>query len=280
MGWVLFSAGRPWRRGPAAARLRLEELERREVPATFLRIVETPNYVPTAPAQSTCDVLSVTVAGKQYQYAGVQVGVKLADSPGALPGDGKADFYTFCVDLEHEANLSSPYEVTTARATSLSNGAAIAYLYDTFNTPVGQPLDRTHAAALQLAIWEAGHGGAVIVTRADRDAMNARNGAAETDRVLDLAARYLVSVPCHPHAGATVLVSSPCNGGPAAQTLLGPACLPSKTGPTHCGTESGCGHDKDGAHRAETCRRPEGGRDLRQECVVHHPICGGIDSGK
>ncbi len=211
----------------------MEDLERRDVPsASYLQIVTTPNYEYSSSAIGNFDALSVTVNGTQYQYAGIQFGVKLANSASALPGNFTPDFYAFCVDVTKMANLTSAYQVTTTPASTLPNGAAIAYLYDTFNSPVGSPLDKTHAAALQLAIWEAEYG-TNIVTQSDINFMDAPpyNGStaaaatAETNAILSDAAAYLSAIPANPTAAATVYV------GAGVQSMLAPPCSPSPSCP-------------------------------------------------
>ncbi len=127
-------------------------------------------------------------------------------------------------------------------SSSLHNGSAIAYLYDTFNSAVGSPLDKTHAAALQLAIWEEEYGtnivtssdvspigwscasrssilyGTNIVTSSDVSFMNSYNGTAETTNLLNQAASYLSKVPSNPTAVATVFNSATSG----IQSLIGP----------------------------------------------------------
>jgi uncharacterized repeat protein (TIGR01451 family)/choice-of-anchor A domain-containing protein len=195
--------------------LALEQLERRDCPSTFLQVVSTPNY----PTLGSFDAVSATVAGTQYQYAGIQFGVKVASSASALPGNGVPDFYSFCVDITQSANLTTSYSVSTSDAAStLPNGKAVAFLYDTYNSPVGSPLDKTHAAALQIAIWEAEYGTG-IVTPSDVSFMNSYNGTAETTSLLNAAATYLASVPSNPTSDGTVYG---LGLGTAPQSLIGP----------------------------------------------------------
>ena len=208
------AASRQAQRQPTACPA-VETLERRDVPSTFLQIVTTPNY----PTQGSFDALSVTVNNQQYQYAGIQFGVKLAGSASGLPGNSAPAFYSFCVDITHDANLASPYQVAPTPASSiLPNSAAISFLYNTFNTPVGSPLDKTHAAGLQLAIWEEEYG-TNIVTSSDVSFMNSYNGTAETTSILNAAAGYLGAVPSNPPADAAVYVA------PGIQSMIGPALV-------------------------------------------------------
>jgi hypothetical protein len=186
--------------------------------------VSTPNY-----PGGSFDAVSVTVNNTQYNYAGIQFGVKVASSPSALPGNGKPDFYAFCVDITHDANLSSAYQATPSSVSAtLPNGSAIAYLYNKFNTPVGSPLSKTQAAGLQLAIWEEEYG-RNIVTPTNVSFMDGYNGTAETNAVLSAAANYLKAVPCIPIGDATVY------SAPNTQGLIGPyTCDYTPPTPTPC----------------------------------------------
>jgi hypothetical protein len=65
-------------------------------------------------------------------------------------------FYTFCVDLDHEVQGGQVYQVNPESLTDPTfgrpNGAQIAYLYSTYGT--SQITNNDYAAALQLAIWD------------------------------------------------------------------------------------------------------------------------------
>jgi hypothetical protein len=191
----------------------LEQLERRDVPSTFLQVVSTPNY----PTMGQFDAVSVTVNGTQYPYAGIQFGAKLASNPSDLPGNGVPDFYAFCVDITAPANLSSSYQVATTPASTLPNGGAIAYLYDMFNSAVSSPLNKTQAAGLQLAIWEEEYS-TNIVTSNDVSFMDNYNGSAETTNLIKQANSYLSMVPSNPTGVATVYKSASSDD----QSLIGP----------------------------------------------------------
>jgi hypothetical protein len=72
-------------------------------------------------------------------------------------------FYTFCVDLDHEVQSGQVYQVNPESLADPTfgrpNGAQIAYLYTTYGTT--QITNNDYAAALQLAIWdEVANGGA------------------------------------------------------------------------------------------------------------------------
>ena len=72
-------------------------------------------------------------------------------------------FYTFCVDLDHEVHNGQIYQVVPESLTDPTygrpNGAAIAYLYANYGT--AQITNSDTAAALQLAFWnEVANGGA------------------------------------------------------------------------------------------------------------------------
>jgi hypothetical protein len=65
--------------------------------------------------------------------------------------NGGPVFNTFCVDLDHLANVGQTYNVVPTSTNQLNSGDKIAYLYNTF----GQGnLDNATAAGLQLAIWD------------------------------------------------------------------------------------------------------------------------------
>jgi PEP-CTERM motif-containing protein len=65
-------------------------------------------------------------------------------------------FYTFCVDLDHEVQSGQVYQVDPESLTDplygRPNGAQIAYLYSTYGT--SQITNNDYAAALQLALWD------------------------------------------------------------------------------------------------------------------------------
>ena len=197
----------------------IEELERRDVPSTYLDVVSEVQFT-----TGTFDGLYVTVNNTTYGVAGTQFAAKLASTIGALPGNSVPDFYSFCLDVGTDISVSNPYQATLSPASSfVPNGNAIAYLYNTFNSPVGTPLGKTQAAALQLAIWEEEYGtniaGLDIVTPSDITSMDTYNGATETNAILSLAATYLSDVPSSPTSTATIY--TPVVAG-STQCLIGP----------------------------------------------------------
>lgn len=74
-------------------------------------------------------------------------------------------FNTFCVDLFDDVNIGQQYLVNPVSTGGLTNGAEVAYLYNTYGTATISPSGSTtygsftltnsdYAAALQLAIWD------------------------------------------------------------------------------------------------------------------------------
>ena len=95
-------------------------------------------------------------------YAGQYVGT-IASTEAGLSSAAAQQFNTFCVDLNDEVSVNQVYEVAqTSTSTGLSNGSAIAYLYNTYGQSLitgsnvnGSGLNSDdYAAALQLAIWD------------------------------------------------------------------------------------------------------------------------------
>jgi hypothetical protein len=95
-------------------------------------------------------------------YAGQYEGTIAATQAGlSLPT--AQTFATFCVDLNDEVSLNQEYQVApTSTNTGLTNGGAVAYLYNTYGASLitgsninGSGLNAAdYAAALQLAIWD------------------------------------------------------------------------------------------------------------------------------
>ena len=96
-------------------------------------------------------------------YTGQSVG-QLSTTPDF---SASPQFYTFCVDLDHQVQNGQVYQVNPESLTDplygRPNGAQIAYLYTTYGTT--QITNADYAAALQLAIWDelANGGGAPTV---------------------------------------------------------------------------------------------------------------------
>jgi hypothetical protein len=184
--------------------LSLETLERRDLPSTYLSLVNVPGFNPATGAQNY-DQINFTYNGQSLTDAGVQLGVAVSSSPTIAAGTPPT-FYGYCVDLLHPINLNQPYQVRpTSAVSALPNGAALAYLYDTFNPEVsslqvGTSAYKNAAAALQLAIWEKEFGSAFHLSSV-KDFGN--NSADVTGAVAALAATYLNSIPSNPGEQAT-----------------------------------------------------------------------------
>jgi hypothetical protein len=108
----------------------------------------------------------VTISYGSFQnlavYAGQYEGT-IALTQAGLSSPSAQTFNTFCVDLSDEVSVNQEYEVAqTPTSTGLTNGGAIAYLYNTYGQNViagnnvnGSGLNAAdYAAALQLAIWD------------------------------------------------------------------------------------------------------------------------------
>jgi hypothetical protein len=67
------------------------------------------------------------------------------------PNDGHYIGRVYCVDLHHNINVPTEYEVTLGSTLALANGGRAAWLHNTF---APQVTTATEAAALQLAIWD------------------------------------------------------------------------------------------------------------------------------
>lgn len=82
-----------------------------------------------------------------------------------------SSFNTFCVDLLHEVSVGQKYEVTLQSTSTLTNGSAISYLYNSYGIQtisgnynafsLGTIGANDYAAALQLAIWKEVSNGAL-----------------------------------------------------------------------------------------------------------------------
>jgi len=95
-------------------------------------------------------------------YAGQYTGT-IASTQAGLSSPLAQTFNTFCVDLADEVTVGQVYEVAqTPTSGGLTNGGAIAYLYNTYGLSLitgsnvnGSGLNSDdYAAALQLAIWD------------------------------------------------------------------------------------------------------------------------------
>jgi hypothetical protein len=108
----------------------------------------------------------VTISYGSFQnlavYAGQYEGT-IALTQAGLSAPLAQTFSTFCVDLNDEVSVNQEYKVAqTPTSTGLTNGGAIAYLYNTYGLSVisgsnvnGSGLNAAdYAAALQLAIWD------------------------------------------------------------------------------------------------------------------------------
>jgi hypothetical protein len=108
----------------------------------------------------------VTISYGSFQnlavYAGQYEGT-IALTQAGLSSPLAQKFNTFCVDLNDEVAVNQEYEVAqTPTSTGLTNGGAIAYLYNTYGQSLitgtninGSGLNAAdYAAALQLAIWD------------------------------------------------------------------------------------------------------------------------------
>ena len=84
-------------------------------------------------------------AGALHAYLGGTLGNPLPPNDGHYVGD------VFCVDLDHEINLPTEYEVDPLSATALNNGSRAAWLYSTYLPSV---TSGSAAAALQIALWD------------------------------------------------------------------------------------------------------------------------------
>ncbi len=94
---------------------------------------------------------------------GVYTGQSIGQLSTTSDFSASPQFYTFCVDLDHEVQSGQAYQVNLEPVTDplygRPNGAQIAYLYNNYGTT--QITNNDYAAALQLAIWdEVANGGA------------------------------------------------------------------------------------------------------------------------
>ena len=133
-------------------------------------------------------------------YAG-QYGGTLATTQAGLSLPSAEKFYTFCVDLNDEVNLNQQYKVAVLSTNNgLTNGARIAYLYNTYGTTdlTGSNVNHSgldgadYAAALQLAIWDelANNGSAPTATSALQYSGESAGVAAQVQNFLTLAATH------------------------------------------------------------------------------------------
>jgi hypothetical protein len=108
----------------------------------------------------------VTISYGSFQnlqvYAGQYVGT-IAPTEAGLSSPTAQTFNTFCVDLNDEVAINQIYQVAQqSTSNGLTNGGAVAYLYNTFGqgTLAGSNVNGSglnsddYAAALQLSIWD------------------------------------------------------------------------------------------------------------------------------